>query len=828
MKALRFALRAIPRDLRVREMRILAAALAVAVGALSAVGFFTDRVDGAMERQASSLLAADLMIEAEDPLAPDWAQRARALGLETAQTVTFRTVVVRGDRTELVSAKAVSPEYPLRGEARIAAQAYGDATASARPPDSGQVWLDPRLFGRLDLSVGDALPLGRKSFAVAGSLEHEPDRSGGLFDLAPRVLFPLSDLDATELISPASRVDHHLLVAGASGAVAEYRAWAEGRAGRQIEVNGVEDARPELRSALDRAGIFLGLAAVLAVLLAGAAVAVAVYSFSAREADAGALLHVFGASQGLVLGTLLLRLLLVGLLASVAGVALGWLAQSGLVALLGAWFGDSLPPASLLPALIGIAAGLVTLVGFGLVPALGIRRVPVMRVLQRGRTTPTPSVAASLIAAVMAIGLLVYQQAGNAELAFWVLLATAGMLVALGGAAWVLIRVAGRLRGRAVTGWRFGLANLARRPRASLVQLVGFGFGLLALLLLAVVRVDILEAWQQEIPAQAPNQFMLNIQPGDVAEVRARLEQAGIEPEGLYPMIRGRLLAINGKSLNPDDYDGRAERLAEREFNLTRSQTHRPENEIAAGQWWDEEAGRQERLFSVETGIAEDLGIALGDRLRFRVAGEEVNGRVSNLREVQWDSFKVNFFVIGTPATLGDAPAMWITSYYAQQGTRDVIAGLARDFPGITVLDVGAILEQVRSLITQGTRAVEYVFLFTLLAGVIVLLAAVQASRNERRVEIALLRTLGARRRRVWSILLGEFAALGALAGLIAATGAALTGWVITAEVLDLPYHFNPWLFVLGTGAGGGAIALAGLVATRRLVAERPLAVLKG
>lgn len=401
----------------------------------------------------------------------------------------------------------------------------------------------------------------------------------------------------------------------------------------------------------------------------------------------------FGASQRLVLGVLLLRLLLIGLLASAVGVGLGWLAQSGLVALLGAWFGDSLPPASLQPAVTGIAAGLITLVGFGLVPALGIRRVPVMRVLQRGRTTPTPSVAASLAAAIGAIGLLVLQQVGDPDLALWVLLATGGMLAALGLAAWVLIRVAGRLRGRAVD-------RVALRPGQSSAALAwqpgaagGLRLGLLALLLLAVVRVDILEAWEQDIPAEAPNQFMLNIQPDDVETVRERLRQAGIEPEGLYPMIRGRLLAINGESLEPAQYEGRAQRLAEREFNLTRSQSHRPENEIVAGEWWDERTGREERLFSVEEGIAEDLGIGLGDRLRFRVGGREVSGRVSNLRDVQWDSFKVNFFVIGRPATLGDAPAMWITSYFAPPDTSEVIAGLAREFPGITVLDVGAILD---------------------------------------------------------------------------------------------------------------------------------------
>lgn len=827
MKALSFALRALPRDVRVREMRVLAAALAVAVGALSAVGFFTDRVDGAMTRQASGLLAADLVIEADDPLAPRWRERAAELDLRTAATVTFSTVVVAGDRTELVAAKAVSPEYPLRGEARVAQRPYGEA-AVAGSPEPGEVWLDPRLFGRLDVEVGEALPIGRKSFEIAGSLEHEPDRAGGLFELAPRAIFALADLPATELISPASRVDHHLLLAGSASAVEQYRQWAEDLAARGIEINTVEDAQPAMRAALDRAGVFLGLSAVMAVLLAGAAVAVAVYSFSAREADAGALLRVFGASQRLVVGALLLRLLFVGLSASAVGVGLGWLAQSGLVALLSAWFGEALPPPSATPALMGLAAGLVTLLGFGLVPALAIRRVPVMRVLQRGRTAPSPSVLASLGLALAAIGVLVWYQAGDPELALWVLLATVGMLAVLGLAAAAVIRLAGRLRGRAVTGWRFGLANLARRPRASLVQLVGFGFGLLALLLLAVVRVDIMEAWRQDIPPQAPNQFMVNIQPGDVDAVRSRLAQAGIEPEGLYPMIRGRLLEIDGRPVAPADYDGRARRLAEREFNLTHAQQHRPENEIVAGEWWSEEDGREQGLWSVETGIAEELGIELGDRLTFGVAGREVGGRVANLRDVEWDSFKVNFFVIGTPTLLADAPATWVTSYFAPPQTSEAIARLARDFPGVTVLDVGVIIDQVRELIRQGTRAVEYVFLFTLLSGVVVLIAAVQASRNERRLEIALLRTLGARRRRVQSILAAEFGALGALAGLIAASGAALAGWVITARVLELPYHFNPWLFALGPGGGAAIIALAGLAATRRLVAERPLTVLKG
>lgn len=829
MKALRFAVRALPRDLRGREMRVVAAALVVAVAALSAVGFFADRVDRALDQRATSLLGADLVVEADQDLPGPWRGRARALGLRTAGYVTFPSVVVAGDATELVSVKAVGPDYPLRGEARLSDAPYGTGKAAAGPPEEGSLWLDPRLFARLGVAVGEAVPLGEADLTVAASLAHEPDRSGALFQMAPRVMIPRADLAATGLISDASRVRHHLLVAGPETAVADFRAWAEARAGEGVEVQGVADARPEMRAALERAGTFLGLAAVLAVLLAGAAVAVAVHALSAREADTSALMRCFGAPLRLVLGSLLLRLLLVGLLASAVGVALGWLAQNGLVALVGAWFGDELPPPSLVPVATGLVAGVVTLAGFGLVPVLRIRRVPVMRVLRRESTAPEPSAVAAAALAVAAIGGLVVHQAGDLVLAGWVVAGTLGLLAVLAAASWGLVRAAGRFRGRAVSGWRFGLANLARRRRASTVQMVGFGLGLLALLLLAVVRVDVLRAWEAEIPPQAPNQFMINIQPDQLAGVREELGEAGLDPEGFYPMARGRLVAIDGESVAPEDFpEGRARRLAERAFNLSWADRPRPDYEIVSGDWWTEAEAGTAGQWSVETGIAETLGIEVGDALTFRVAGERVRGTVANLREVDWTSFRVNFFVIATPGLMADAPATWITSYWAPPERAGAIAEVVRAHPGVTVIDVREILDRVRSIIAQGSRAVEYVFGFSLLAGILVLAAAVQASRDERRVETALLRTLGASRRRLCAIQATEFAGLGLLAGLIAASGAAAIGWAVTDQVLGLPYRFNPWLFVLGMGGGAAGITLAGLIATRRLRKERPLAVLRG
>lgn len=828
MKALRYTLRALPRDLATREARILAFALATAVAAVTAVGFFTDRVERAMEREASTLLAADLVLESSQPLPDAWRERAADQGLQTVHTVTFPSVLVTDDATELVSVKAVERGYPLRGQIRLADHPRGEAVRVATGPSEGGMWLDPRLFTLLGLSTGEYLPLGDVELAVEAALVHEPDRAGALFQLAPRVMIGLDDLPATGLVSDGSRVEHRLLVAGDEAAVTAFTTWVEARLDEGITLRDVRDARPEMRDTLDRAAAFLGLAAMMAVLLAGAAIAIAVHTFSGREADTCALLRSFGARQHVVITALLARLLLIGAGASLAGVAIGVLAQLGLGTLVGAWFYEALPAPTPRPAITGLLTGLVTLLGFGLVPALRIRRVPVIRVLRRGEAPPEPSALALALLATAAVAVLVFSQAGDTRLGLSVLGGMLGILVLLTVVAWLLVRMVARLRGTGMSPWRFGLANLARRARSSTVQTVGFGLGMLALLLLAVVRVDVLDAWQREIPPDAPNQFMVNIQERDIDSVRTQLQAAGIETSTFYPVIRGRLVRINDDRIRPDDYPpGRTRRLVDREFNMTWTDEPPRGNRIAAGRWWNGKAERSGE-WSVEKDIAERLDIGIGDRLVFRVAGEEVAGRVTSLREVDWETFEPNFFVISDPGLLGGQGASWMTAYRVPEGVDDGLGRVVRAHPGITILDVDAIIRQVREVIDRGARAVEYVFLFTLLAGLAVLAAAIGASRDERRAEIALLRTLGARRRRIRIAVIAEFGTLGALAGGIAALGAAATGWAISTQVLELPWHFNPWLLVAGVGGGGAGIALAGLVASRALIREPPLSVLRG
>jgi len=461
--------RALKRDARAREARILAAALAIAVAAVSAVGFFTDRVDRGLAQRASTLLAADLVVESNREVEEAWVREARQRGLETAKTVEFPTVLIAGERTELVAVKAVSSTYPLRGEAKIAGTKGGAGRAIRSPPEAGTVWLDPRLFERLAVEAGDRLPVGNREFEIAAALVVEPDRSGALFQLAPRVMMPRQDLPATGLLGPESRVTHSLLVAGSAQRVAEFRDWLSASAGSAIDIEGVADARPEIRTALDRAQAFLGLAAVMTLILAGGAVAIAVHAFASREADVCALMRCFGARQRRVVVGLLGRLLAIGVIASGVGVGLGWLAQLGLVALVGGGFDQRLPAPGYYPVVSGLVIGLVTLTGFGLVPALRIRRIPVLRVLRHDQALPEPSATAAIAVALIAVTGLVLHQAGDWKLGLTVVAGTVALIVALSGAAWLFVRLIERWRSRGLGPWRFGLAGLARRPRTTVV-----------------------------------------------------------------------------------------------------------------------------------------------------------------------------------------------------------------------------------------------------------------------------------------------------------------------------------------------------------------------
>ena len=824
---LKVALRVLVREIRAGELTVLIAAMVIAVASITAVGLFTDRLDRGMTRQAAELLGADLIVESSAPISEMRVEQAAELGLQSARTLTMRSVIVRGETFQLVEAKAVGIGYPLRGKVRLSQALFGEEISATSIPAPGTAWIDPRLASVLQLTPGDTLHLGEAELSVGAVITYEPDRAGDVFSIAPRIMFNLTDVEATRLVQPGSRVKHRLLVAGPADGIAAFRkTWAVAPpSGERLQ--GVQDGRPEMRLALERARQFLSLAALSAVLLAGISIALSAQRYARRHVDTAGLLRCFGSAVHEVTTMFSVQLLTIGLGAGILGIALGFLAQEVLVKLLSELLLTGLPQPSPTAAGLGLAFGMVVLLGFGLPPLIKLGRVPPARVLRAddGGFSPGGAIAYATAGAA-ACGLILWF-ANDITLALYVIGATLGGGALLAGAAATLIYSLRGLRSQVGVAWRFGLANISRRGKTSTVQVVSFGLGLMALLLLAVVRSDLLETWQANLPPDTPNYFLINVQPTEADQVRRYLEGHGIAEAAVYPMIRGRLSAINGQPVKAEDFtEGRSRRLATREFNLSYSATLPKGNTLVQGTWIDTNAA-QGREFSFEEGIARALGVSTGDQITFLVAGVPVTATITSLRRVKWESFDVNFFVLGSPAHLGDQPATFISSFYLPGTERAVLAELVRRFPSVTVIDVDALLSKVRVLMDQATRGVEFVFLFTLIAGLSVLAAAIRSTLDERRYESALIRTLGASRNRVWRGLSAEFLSLGALAGILAAGGASVTGIVLATQVFDLPYHGNPWVWLIGVPAGALGIGLAGLIGTRQVLAHPPTATLR-
>jgi len=815
------------RDWRAGELRLIALATVLAVAALSSVGLFTDRVRRAIEAQATELLAADLVLESTDPITADLLQRARKSGLERTRSVGFRSMALAGERLELAEVKAVEAGYPLRGQLRTSSELFGAEQVATTIPERGTAWVDARLLQALDISVGDTLKLGDTDLRLARIITYEPDRGGELFNIAPRVLINLADLDATGLIAPGSRAEFRLLLGGATDAITAFREQVEADKGQRLKIQGIRDARPELRRALERAEQFLGLAVIVAVALCGLAIAMASRRFTLRHYDTCAMLRCLGASQRHITGLFALQMLLLAILFSGFGAALGFFGQTGLASLLQGMTARALPAPSLWPLLTAVLAGVVAVTGFSMPQLWRLRAVSPLRVLRRDLAPAPAGSHIVFMAAIATLALLTPWQSGNLKLTLYVFFGLLGTAVALAAGALTGIRLCARLRTGTGIAWRYGLANVARRADSSVAQVLAIGLGVTALLLLTLVRSDLLESWQDRLAPGTPNYFLINIQPDEVAGLEGFLRDRTAVTTELYPMVRARLTRLNGRVLNPDDYqDARTQRLATREFNLSWSGRLQDDNEIVQGKWWPADP-TGDVLFSFEQEIAERLGVHMGDRLTYSVAGREVTGTVRNIRTVDWDTFNVNFFVIANPGALEGLPATWITSFYLPGERRSLLTDVVRNFPSVTIIDVAALIEQVRAIMDQVSRTVEFVFGFTLLAGLVVLLATLQNTHDERRMEAAVLRSLGADRGSILKSLAAEFLAIGLIAGLLAALGATTISWLLARFVFELPFAINWLLWVLGPLSCTLVVLATGIAGTRHVLHVPPMVALR-
>ncbi|RMR50763.1 hypothetical protein ALP84_04665 [Pseudomonas cichorii] len=827
MRLLSLAARQLLRDARAGELRVLFFALLVAVAASTAIGYFGARLNGAMMLRATEFLGADLILEGSSPARPEQIEAGEKLQLDHAKIVLFSSVIATDSGIQLSSIKAVDDVYPLRGDLKSAPDLY-QPEQIGNGPEPGEAWAEARLLPAVNLKIGDNIDVGSKTLKLTRILTYEPDRAGNFYSLTPRVMINLQDLAATGVVQPGSRVEYREMWSGPPEILAAYRKAIEPGLEPHQEIKDARDGSQQIGGALGKAERYLNMASLVAVLLAGVAVALSASRFAARRFDSSALLRCLGLSRSETMTLFSLQLAIIGLLASISGAFLGWLAQLGLFALLQNLLPTTVPAGGLLPAFAGIGTGLVALAGFALPPLAALGRVPPLRVLRRDMLPIPASSWLVYGAALLALGLIMWRLSLDLVLTFALLGGGIVAALVLGSLLLLALKSLRRLLSGASLPWRLGLGQLLRYPLAAAGQSLAFGLILLSMGLIALLRGELLDTWQNQLPKDAPNYFVLNVLPSEKENFAQTLSRLSTHSAPLYPVVPGRLVNINGEPVgNFVTKDSRGENATRRDLSLTWAADLPEGNRLTAGNWWAPATAADAKPgVSVEAKLADSLGIKLGDNLSFIVGGLTREAVVTSLRDVNWDTFQPNFFMIFQPGTLTDLPTTYLTSFYLPPGQDKQIVELSRAYPAISILGVEALLAQVRSILDQVTLAVQFVLLFVLAAGIAVLFSGLQATLDERIRQGALLRALGAERKLLIKSRRIEFGLLGAASGLLAALGCELVSLVLYRYAFDLAWQPHPWLLLLPL-IGALLVGGAGVFGTRRALNASPLAVLR-
>ncbi len=781
---------------RAGALRVLVFALVLAVVAITAVGFFTKRVESALSQQGALLLGGDLAVLADHEIPTDFITKAKQAGLVSVKTYEFPSMVTAGEQSQLAEIKAVERDFPLRGDMTLAASIADAGTVVKAAPQLGEVWVEPRLANLLDLQVGDTLGVGEKNMRIGAILLHEPSRGGDMFSFAPRLMMNAQDLPETKLIQFGSRAKYQLLLAGDPNEIQTYHQQMRPQLGRGERIEDLRNARPEIKLALDKAEQFLGLSAMVSVILAMVAMLLSSLPYIKQSLDTFALMRCFGASQKIVLQVLVIQTLLIAFFSATIGVIIAYFAQLGLAKLAGNLFVDTLPAVSFSPVWVGVFASLAMMTAVVLPHAWQMRNLSAMNILRRETLTqPISAQAKFLPAALVMIG-MIFWQAQDLKIAVATIVSMLVLCMVVFGFTYVILYFAKLLMqltpaSKTLSTVAVGVQGLKTRLGLSTVQMIGFSMGLTVLLLLALIRSDLIRNWQASLPLDAPNRFAINIQPSQIAGMQQFFAQQNIKDTTVFPMVKGRLLNINDVAIKSEQWsDERAKRLAEREFNLSWASDMQADNKLVAGRWWQaNEHGKP--YMSLEQDLAKTLGIKLGDKLTFDVAGSALTLTVTSLRKVEWDTMRANFFAVTPPGVLEQYPASYISSFHLPLGADMSLNQLVKQYSNLTVIDVAALMEQVRGIMQKMSSAMEYVFLFSLITGLAVLYAALVATRDERVAEATLMRVFGASRRQVSIAYFTEFFCIGLIAALMATLSANVLAYYISTRVLDIPFQFN-------------------------------------
>lgn len=776
------------------DLRVLLLALVLAVSSITAVSFFTSRIAAHLNTQGGMLLGGDAVLIADHAIPPQYSVEANQYGLQTASTLEFASMAIMADKNILAEIKALDGNFPLIGDFGVQFVATETVQNIQARPARGEVWIEPRLANALNLKLGDQLELGASTFKVAGILMREPSRGGDMFSFAPRVMMHMDDVPATELIQFGSRVKYQLVMAGAANKLKQFTAKITPDLQRGERIEDVKKARPEIRSALDKAEVFLGLAAMVSVVLAVVAMLLASTPFVARSQETAALLRCFGANKASIEHIMLMQTGLLAIIGGIAGCLLGYLVQFWLAHFAGKLFLETLPAPDLSPIAMGLLLSFAILFAIMLPHIRALKNIPTINILRRNFVLVPSKVWLNYLPVVAVIALLILWMAKTLQLALAFLAGIFGICLIAGLLAFALALLLHRIsQSKNITyAISLGLASLKRRLGLSIAQIIGFSLGAMVLMLLVMIKTDLMQSWQASLPIDAPNRFIINIQPHQVEPVKTFINQVSNQSNPqVFAMIRGRLVEKNGKSINAEMFtEERAKRLVSREFNLSSAAVIQTDNKLLQGRWWraDEAAAP---LLSLEQDIAEALNIKLGDKLTYDIAGSKIILTVTSIRKVEWDSMRANFFAVTPPQTLAKFSASYMTAFYLPNNQDSALNRMLQQFPNFTVIDVASVMNQVRDIMNKLATAVSFVFSFCVLAGLVVLYAALVATRTTRLQETALLRMLGASRKQVTLTLLTEFISIAVVASIVAVLVATALSYYLSNFVLDIPYQFN-------------------------------------
>lgn len=828
MRNLGLSWRFLLRDARSGELWLLVISMLMAVMLSTAIALFSERLQLSLGRQVAEVLGGDMLIRSPRPVDENILKKAQQEGLQISSSVEFPSVVMAGDEMQLVSAKAVQNNYPLRGHVRTALQPFGEDKIADAAPKPGEAWLEPRLFSLLGVEPGDTLILGEAEFTVSKAITLETDRGGNFYSFSPRLMFNMNDLDRTGIIQPGSRVSWRTLLAGELKLLQSFRQWAEDRLSESERLTMAEDSRRDLRHSVARLKQFLGLASIAAILLAGIAVAMATRRFAERRFDSTAVMRCLGAGRKMVLHILAGELFLIAFLVAIPGVLLGWGLQAFIVHLLQGVLPDWLPQAGIIPMLVGGATGIIVLGGFGLAPLLSLQEVSPLRVLRRELTPAPASSWLVYCLSLSAMILLLWYHTGELLMTFGLAGTAAIVLVIINqGLQLLLSRLGNQEKLKSLPlHVRLGLSRIVKQKGKTTAQLLAFSLTFMAMAIITLLRTDLLDRWKQELPDETPNYFALNIQPSEVEGYREFLDSQQVDSSQLYPIVRGRLVKINGEDVREAvSKDGEHHNSLRRELNLTWSDELPEGNSLLNGYWWQ---SPNDQGVSVEQELAEHLGLKLDDELTFLVSGNEFTQKITSIRTVQWESFQPNFYMIFPPGVLKEMPATWLNSFYLSPDNKLVVNELIKEFPTMTLLDLDAVINQVRNMLDQSSVAIEVMLIALIIAGLLVMSSVIESSIDERLQEGALIRSLGGTKRQLLTIQVGEFILFGTLSGLLAAMGTELCSYWLNSRVFELDWQPSLWLWITLPLSGAILLGVSGWLGIRRVISQSPSMVLKG